>query len=243
LPTAARPAHTTGGHRHEGGDALIHQGSDMRKIITTTFVTLDGVMQAPGGPEEDASGGFKYGGWQAHVMDDSLREALNEFLKPPFAMLLGRTTYNIFAGFWPKQDPNNAIAKPFNKATKYVVSHEPFEPDWVNTTVVSGDVPAALRRLKAADGPDMIVWGSGTLVDAINGGIEIEQRRADRAGDGVAEWLKRGRVWTKDSEIQPAVEEGHPHPVRCDVIPVSADRALDHAAKSETPEIVGHLRG
>src|SRR6266581_9655206 len=86
--------------------------SDMRKIITTTFVTLDGVMQAPGAPEEDTSGGFKYGGWQAHVMDDSLGEALNEFLKPPFAMLLGRTTYNIFAGFWPNQDPNNAIAKP-----------------------------------------------------------------------------------------------------------------------------------
>ncbi|HKC55430.1 MAG TPA: dihydrofolate reductase family protein [Vicinamibacterales bacterium] len=96
----------------------------MRKIITTTFVTLDGVMQAPGGPEEDASGGFKYGGWQAHVMDDSLGEALNEFVKPPFAMLLGRTTYNIFAGFWPKQDPNNPIAKPFNEATTYVVSHE-----------------------------------------------------------------------------------------------------------------------
>jgi dihydrofolate reductase len=130
----------------------------MRKIITTTFVTLDGVMQAPGGPEEDASGGFKYGGWQAHVMDDSLGEALNEFVKPSFAMLLGRTTYNIFAGFWPKQDPNNAIAKPFNEATKYVVSHEPFEPDWVNTKVVSRDVPAALRRMKAEDGPDMIVW-------------------------------------------------------------------------------------
>jgi dihydrofolate reductase len=70
-------------------------------------------------------------------------------------------------GFWPKQDPNNAIAKPFNEATKYVVSHEPFEPDWVNTKVVSGDVPAALRRLKAEDGPDMIVWGSGTLIQTL----------------------------------------------------------------------------
>jgi dihydrofolate reductase len=100
-------------------------------------------------------------------MDDSLGEAINEFLKPPFAMLLGHTTYNIFAGYWPKQDPNNAIAKPFNEATKYVVSHEPFEPDWVNTKVVSGDVPAALRRLKAEDGPDMIVWGSGTLIQTL----------------------------------------------------------------------------
>ena len=139
----------------------------MRKIITTTFVTMDGVMQAPGGPGEDTSSGFKHGGWQAHVMDDSLREPLNELLKPPFAMLLGHTTYNIFAGFWPKQDPNNAIAKPFNEATKYVVSHERFEPDWVNTNVVSGDVPAALRELKAKDGPDMIVWGSGNLIQTL----------------------------------------------------------------------------
>src|SRR5438876_6286096 len=97
---------------------LFTKESEMRKIITTTFVTLDGVMQAPGGPEEDTSGGFKYGGWQAKVMDDSLGEAINEFLKPPFAMLLGHTTYNIFAGYWPKQDPNNAIAKPFNEAIK-----------------------------------------------------------------------------------------------------------------------------
>jgi len=78
----------------------------MRKIITTTFVTLDGVMQAPGGPEEDASGGFKCGGWQAHVMDDSLGEALKEFVKPPFAMLLGRTTYNIF---WPMAIPTRQL--------------------------------------------------------------------------------------------------------------------------------------
>lgn len=139
----------------------------MRKIITTTFVTMDGVMQAPGGPEEDTSGGFKYGGWQAHVMDDSLREDLDALLKPPFAMLLGRTTYKIFASFWPKQDPSNSIAKAFNEATKYVVSHERFEPEWVNTKVVSGDVPAALRTLKAEDGPDMIVWGSGTLIQTL----------------------------------------------------------------------------
>lgn len=138
-----------------------------RKIITTTFVTMDGVMQAPGGPEEDTSDGFTHGGWQANVMDHSLGEAINEFLKPPFAMLLGHRTYNIFAGHWPKQDPNNAIAKPFNEARKYVVSHEPFEADWVNTTVVSGDVPAALRRLKAEDGPDLIVWGSGTLIQTL----------------------------------------------------------------------------
>lgn len=151
----------------KGADALFTKESAMRKIITTTFVTMDGVMQAPGGPEEDTASGFKYGGWQAKVMDNSLGESINEFLKPPFALLLGHTTYNIFAGFWPKQDPNNAIAKPFNEATKYVVSHRPFEPDWVNTKVVSGDVPAALRRLKTENGPDMIVWGSGNLIQTL----------------------------------------------------------------------------
>ena len=138
----------------------------MRKIITTTFVTMDGVMQAPGGPEEDTSGAFLYGGWQANVFDVSLSEALNELLKPPFAMLLGRTTYNIFAGFWPKQGANNAIAKSFTEAMKYVVSHEPFDPDWVNTKVVSGG-PATLRKLKAEDGPDIIVWGSGNLIQTL----------------------------------------------------------------------------
>src|SRR5262249_49963067 len=93
--------------------------TDMRKLNTVTFVTMDGVMQAPGGPEEDTSSEFKHGGWQANVMDTSLGEILNELLTPPFAMLLGHTTYNIFAGFWPKQEPENAIAQAFNDATKY----------------------------------------------------------------------------------------------------------------------------
>ena len=147
----------------------------MRKIITTTFVTLDGVMQAPGGPEEDVSEGFRYGGWMAPVSDGSLGDDLNALLKPPFALLLGRATYDIFAGFWPKQGSNNPITKVFNGATKYVVSHEPFEPDWVNTTVVSADVPAALRRLKAEDGPNLIVWGSGTLFQTL-----LRERLVDR---------------------------------------------------------------
>jgi dihydrofolate reductase len=147
----------------------------MRKIITTTFVTMDGVMQAPGGPQEDTSGGFTYGGWQAHVLDSSLGEAFNEVLTPPFAMLLGHNTYEIFAGFWPKQDPNNPIAKAFNEATKYVVAHESFVPGWLNTTVLSANVPAAIRALKAQDGPDMIVWGSGNLIQTL-----LQEQLVDR---------------------------------------------------------------
>ncbi len=185
----------------------------MRKIITTTFVTMDGVMQAPGGPQEDASGGFPYVGWQARVFDSSLSEALNELLKPPFAMLLGRTTYDIFAGFWPKQGPNDMIARSFNDAMKYVVSHEPFEPDWVNTTVVSHGVPAALRKLKVEDGPDIIVWGSGNLIQTLLRENLIDRmhvwthpvtigvgKRLFADGAGSATWkLVKGRV--ADGEV------------------------------------------
>src|SRR6266496_2325013 len=93
----------------------------MRKIIVLSMITLDGVMQAPGGPEEDTSGGFKYGGWTVPYSDESFGKIINEELSVPFDVLLGRKTYEIFAAYWPKQ--TGAIADPFNKAKKYVVSH------------------------------------------------------------------------------------------------------------------------
>jgi dihydrofolate reductase len=139
----------------------------MRKIITTTFVTMDGVMQAPGGPEEDTSGGFNYGGWQAKVMDDSLGEAINEFLKPPSRCCSGTLPTPSSRATGRSRTRTTRSRSRFNEAIKYVVSHKPFEPDWVNTKVVSGDMPAALRKLKAEDGPDMIVWGSGTLIQTL----------------------------------------------------------------------------
>src|SRR6476469_1463176 len=102
----------------------------MRKIITTTFITLDGVMQAPGDPEEDTSDGFPYGGWQiAFPQDEMLGSIITKFMTDPFEMLLGKTTYDIFASYWPTDTTEPVVAEPFNKTRKYVVSHEPFEPE------------------------------------------------------------------------------------------------------------------
>jgi dihydrofolate reductase len=139
----------------------------MRKIITTTFVTADGVMQAPGGPEEDTTGGFAYGGWMFPYGDDLTDKILGEFMAMPFELLLGKFTYDIWAAYWPNQDPDNIVAKPFNATKKYVVSHRPAELAWKNSTLVTGDVVAELRKLKEQDGPDLWVHGSGNLIQTL----------------------------------------------------------------------------
>jgi dihydrofolate reductase len=140
----------------------------MRKIITTTFVTLDGVMQAPGGPQEDTSGGFKYGGWMAGVQwDEVMGNTMGAFMKMPFELLLGRVTYDIFAGYWPTAKTESEVAVPFNANKKYVVSHSAFEPKWENTECISGDVVAELKRLKTMDAPDLWVHGSGNLIQTL----------------------------------------------------------------------------
>src|SRR5947209_8077007 len=110
----------------------------MRKIITTTFVTLDGVMQAPGGVQEDTSGGFAYGGWQmSYPSGQEIGSKISEFMHLPFEMLLGKTTYDIFAGYWPTATTDQEVAEPFNQTRKYVVSHEPFEPSWNNSVCIT----------------------------------------------------------------------------------------------------------
>ncbi|MEO5927480.1 MAG: dihydrofolate reductase family protein [Patescibacteria group bacterium] len=139
----------------------------MRKIITTTFVTMDGVMQAPGGPQEDTSGGFAYGGWQAGWDDDITGKVIEEFMTIPFEMLLGRRTYEIFAGYWPDHPEIELIAKPFNSTKKYVVSHESIPLPWNNSELVTGDVVAEIQKLKKLDGPDLWVWGSGNLIQTL----------------------------------------------------------------------------
>jgi len=140
----------------------------MRKIITTTFLTLDGVMQAPGGPEEDKSGGFEYGGWQTSFPEDkALRSIISGFFGIPFELLLGKTTYDIFAGYWPHAKTDLEVATPFNSTKKYVVSHESFEPSWNNSACITGDVVARIKELKAQDDPDLWVWGSGNLIQTL----------------------------------------------------------------------------
>jgi dihydrofolate reductase len=140
----------------------------MRKIITTTFITLDGVMQAPGGPKEDTSGDFAYGGWQTSFpMDEMLHSLLSEFFGMSFELLLGKTTYDIFAAFWPTAKTDLEVAVPFNRTRKYVVAHEPFEPAWNNSVCITGDVVARIKELKEQDGPDLWVWGSGNLIQTL----------------------------------------------------------------------------
>jgi dihydrofolate reductase len=140
----------------------------MRKIITTTFVTLDGVMQAPGGPEEDTSSGFKYGGWQAGIeMDEMMGSTLSKAMAAPFELLLGRKTYDIFAGYWPHAKTDSEVAIPFNKTRKYVVSHSALDPAWNNSICITGDVVAQIEKLKEEDGPTLWVWGSGNLIQTL----------------------------------------------------------------------------
>jgi len=136
----------------------------MRKVIVLTFVSLDGVMQAPGGPEEDTSGGFKYGGWTVPYHDEVTGKVMEEQMSKPFDLLLGRKTYDIFASYWPE----HADEWPgVNEATKYVASREPLEFTWENSVQLEGDVAEEIRKLKKQDGPDLQVYGSSDLVQTL----------------------------------------------------------------------------
>jgi dihydrofolate reductase len=142
----------------------------MRKIITTTFITLDGVMQAPGGSEEDQSDSFAYGGWQGNAArwDEITGSVIDTFMGLPFELLLGKRTYDIFAAYWPHNKQNLNIAKPFNSTKKYVVSHKPAELSWQNSKLITGnDVVAQIKKLKEEDGPDLWVYGSGNLIQTL----------------------------------------------------------------------------
>lgn len=136
----------------------------MRKIIVLSFVTLDGVMQAPGGPDEDTSGGFRYGGWTVPYFDEALGETMGEQMTVPFNLLLGRKTFEIFATYWPDH-PEDWPG--INEATKYVVSHTLTGHDWRETVFIGGDVPEKIRQLKQEDGPDLQVHGSATLIQTL----------------------------------------------------------------------------
>lgn len=133
----------------------------MRKVIVLAFLTLDGVMQGPGAPTEDTSGGFAYGGWVAPYSDEILDEVLTRQFSQPFDLLLGRTTFEIWARHWPHQ---NGGDNPFHKATKYVASNSLTEHPWEGSVFLSGDVAGKVRELKQQEGPDLQVYGSGVLL-------------------------------------------------------------------------------
>ena len=138
----------------------------MRKLIVPAFISLDGVVQAPGGPQEDTSGGFTHGGWVWPFADDS-GEVMGGVFERPFELLLGRRTYDIFAAYWPHvaaDAPHRRIADLFNGTVKYVATHRPDTLDWQNSRALGPDIAAAVRELKRSDGPDLVTQGSSDLV-------------------------------------------------------------------------------
>jgi dihydrofolate reductase len=138
----------------------------MRRLIVTTFLTLDGVMQAPGGPEEDPSDGFAYGGWSVNYWDDVMARFQDQAMRGPFDLVLGRKTYDLFAAYWPTA-PEEAGGKPLNDANKYVASRGRPNLDWSKSVLLEGDAAEAVAALKKTDGPELQVHGSGNLVQTL----------------------------------------------------------------------------
>ena len=137
----------------------------MRKLIVSTFLTLDGVMQAPGGPGEDDSDGFAHGGWSVNYWDDRMGEVMGAAMGVPFDLVLGRKTYDIFAAYWPHAAEEDAA--PLNAATKYVASRGQPSLEWSNSVLLEGDAAEAVAALKQQDGPELQVHGSGNLVQTL----------------------------------------------------------------------------
>jgi dihydrofolate reductase len=137
----------------------------MRKLVVNAFVSLDGVMQAPGGPEEDPTGGFEQGGWSVNFWDEQMMASMDEFMGKPFDLVLGRKTYEIFAAYWPHSEASGAAE--LNRATKYVASRTLDKLDWEPSRLLEDDVPEAVARLKEEDGPELQVHGSSNLIQTL----------------------------------------------------------------------------
>jgi dihydrofolate reductase len=138
----------------------------MRKLIVSTFMTLDGVMQAPGGPGEDDDGGFAHGGWSVNYWDEQMGQVMGDATSKPFALVLGRRTYDIFAAHWPHASEEEG-AGTFNNATKYVASRSPLKLEWANSVLIEGGAADGIAALKKEDGPELQVHGSGNLIQTL----------------------------------------------------------------------------
>jgi dihydrofolate reductase len=142
------------------------EGFDFRKLVVLTFLTIDGVMQAPGGPEEDTSGGFKHGGWVVGYWDEFMGQTMDKQTAYPFDLLLGRKTYEIFASYWPNAK-NDSMADKLNNAKKYVVSTTLNKLEWKNSVLLKGDTVEEVRKLKQQDGPEIQVHGSSNFIQTL----------------------------------------------------------------------------
>ena len=138
----------------------------MRKLTVSTFLSLDGVMQAPGGPGEDDTGGFAYGGWSVNYWDDTMGKVMDAAFHEPFDLLLGRRTYEIFAAYWPNV-PDEEGGKPLNDATKYVASRGRPNLSWKESVLLEGDAADAVAELKRGEGPELQVHGSADLIQTL----------------------------------------------------------------------------
>jgi dihydrofolate reductase len=139
----------------------------MRHLVVAEQISLDGVIQSPGGPEEDPSADFRLGGWIVPYADELIGQALEDLLSQPFELLLGRRTYDIFAGYWPRKragSGSHSIADRFNSVPKHVATHRSDPLDWQNSRALKGDLADAIRALKHQDGPRLLTWGSGDMV-------------------------------------------------------------------------------
>ena len=145
----------------------------MRKVIAATFLSLDGVMQAPGGPEEDPTGGFEHGGWTFPYWDDATGQVLEKTMAEPFDLLLGRKTYEIFAAYWPEVH-DHPIADKFNAVTKYVATSSQAPLTWKNSVAIR-DVAVEVSRLKQEEGPHLLIQGSSVLVQTLLANDLIDQ--------------------------------------------------------------------
>jgi dihydrofolate reductase len=134
------------------------------KLVVGTFLSMDGVMQAPGGPEEDTDGGFAHGGWTFPYFDEALGSAVDSWLQTVDALLLGRRTYEIFAAHWPRVDDTDPASPGFNRLPKYVVTRTLQHLDWEGSTILGEDTVGEVQRLKARPGRDLLVQGSSRLV-------------------------------------------------------------------------------
>jgi len=150
----------------------------MPKIVVNAFLTLDGVMQAPGGPDEDPEGGFRHGGWQAPYADEAMGRLVTQGITDADGFLLGRKTYDIFSNFWPKvTDPENAIATALNSRPKYVVSRSLERVGWNNSRLIKGDVVAELRKLRQEPGRTVHTWGSTEVLQLLQKNDLIDEYR------------------------------------------------------------------